>query len=169
MRIKRRIYSILVVLLSCPTVLMRNKTRKQYYRENIERFVGSFSKSSKSVFQEFDTMIEKLPYSQSERKMARMQFKLLYHFTGLEVEDYQTMGGLHRTSLFTKLFCSVSRWRQNTFQYSVNKFHDNNQNRVLLDDKAQFNILFEDLIGREWILSDAPEKILWSLFRQKTR
>ena len=167
MRIKRQIMRWIVAMLSFPTVFMRSQTRKQYFKKNVERFVGSFSKSTRHVFQEFDTMIEQLPYSDSERRKARMQFRMLYHFTGLEVEDYQTIGGLHRSSFFTKMFCNVSRWRQNTFQYSVNKYRGNNKNRALLDNKAQFNTLFGDLIGREWITSDATEEEITEFIQAK--
>lgn len=169
MRIKRQIIRLIVAILSCPTVFMRNKTRKQYFRKNMERFVESFSKSARHTFQEFDRIIEQLPYTNSERRKARMQFKLLYHFTSIEAEDYQIMGGLHRTDFFTKLFCTVSRWRQNTFQYSVNKFHGNDKNRALLDDKAQFNTLFGDLIGRDWIVSDAPEEDVAEFIQAKKK
>ena len=167
MRIKRQIMRWMVELLSFPTIFMCSQTKKQYFKKNMERFVFSFSKSARYVFQEFDTMIEQLPYSALERMVARAQFKLLYHFTGMEVEDYQMTGGLYRTSFFTKLFCNVSRWRQNTFQYSVNKYQGNSENRILLDDKAQFNTLFGDLIGREWITSDETEKEITEFVQEK--
>lgn len=156
-KIKRQIAYLIVEILSFPTIFMQNKTRKQYFKKNAERFVGSFSKMCWNSFLEFDALIEQLPYSDSERKKARVQYKLLYHLAGLEVEEYQVIGGLYRTSFLTKLFCCATRWRQNTFQFSVNKFCGNDQNRALLDDKAQFNTLFEDLIGRKWILSNAKE------------
>jgi len=169
MRIKQCIMQGMVAILTCPTVFMHSQTRKQFFKKNVKRFLNSFLKDSRLVFKEFDIMIDKLPYSESERKKARRQFKILYHLTGLEVEEYQTIGGLYKTSLFTKLFCNVSRWRQNIFQYSVNKFCGNEQNRALLDDKAQFNKLFEDLIGRDWILSNATEEAVTNFIQVKKK
>ncbi len=173
MRIKQRIrqgmITILISILNCPTIFIHSQTRKQYFKKNVERFVYSFLSGSQHVFKEFDTIIDNLPYSDSERKKARRQFKILYRLTGLEAEEYQTIGGLYNTSFYTKLFCNVSRWRQNIFQYSVNKFPGNEYNRALLDDKAQFNKLFADLIGREWILSKATEEDIAKFIQLKNK
>ena len=158
MQVKQKIMRGVIDILCVPSIFIRNKTRKEYFRKNVERFIESFSRSKKLVFAEFDRILMQIPYSEFEKRKAKIQFRMLYHFTGLSPEDYQTIGGLRKTSFFTKCFCSVSRWRQNLFQFSVNKFNGNEENRQLLDDKGKFNTLFDDLIGREWILSNVSEK-----------
>ena len=129
---------------------MFNKTQSKLYKRNILRFVYSFdSKVLNKIMKEFNEILNGIDESDKMKKKMMRQYKLLWHLTGLEPEEYLTIGGLKYSTFWTKLH-NVSRWRQNVFQYSIN----DSSKRKLLDDKVEFNKKFSDLLNREWILSN---------------
>ncbi len=148
--------TLLNFLLLLPAVFIFNPTRKQLYSANVERFVNSiFSRNEK--YQLFKQMISDLSYSNNRKKKMMFEYALLFHLIGMEPEEYVMEGGDKYSSIIEKVKFAGSRWRQNIFQFSVNKNPQNIQIRKMLDDKETFNKRFSDLLGREWTTTEKSE------------
>lgn len=133
-----------------PSLMIRNASCAALYRRKINCVCASFMRKNKEKkYEEFNEILKNNNASDKEKRKMRMQYKLLWHLTGMDPEEYCTIGGLKYSTFRTKLN-NVSRWRQNVFQYSVNKA----ECRKYVDDKAVFNELFADMLHRKWILSN---------------
>ena len=129
-----------------PSVFMFNRTQKTFYKISCDRFLNSFNKQTvnkwKTDFQE--RLVRENVFSNKEKRRMVKDFLFLCHVTGCEPEDYFTFS-LYTRKLSLKMNL-VTRWRQNVFQYNVNKINDCS----VLDDKVKFNTFFADLIKRDW-------------------
>ena len=62
MQVKQKIMRGVIDILCVPSIFIRNKTRKEYFRKNVERFIESFSRSKKLVFAEFDRILMQISF-----------------------------------------------------------------------------------------------------------
>lgn len=150
-----------------PARMMSHPTKKQLYTANVERFFQSV-RSRDAQYQAFRKVLATLPYGSLRKRKLFFLFAILYHLTGMEAENYMIAGADVYSSLFKQMKYTASRWRQNIFQFSVNRTPEKRAFRALLDNKEAFNTFFHDFIGREWITSKRDEKEIRD-FLQKHR
>lgn len=149
---KKKLLIFVSRALKTPTLFMRNKTQKELYKHNVQRFFGSFFCKNK-MLNEFEERLEKDPvFTKREKKRMRREFLFWWHFMGLEPEEY-FLNNFYEEKLKNKLNY-VSRWRMNVFQDSVNHGED----RKYMDDKRLFNERFKKLLGRDYLDAGAANK-----------
>ena len=142
---------------------MFNAAHKDLYYLACDRFIDSYSpKQYERVYSDFEERINREDvFNEAEKKRMRRDYKFWWHIQGLEPEEYFSR------ALYTQPYKVknglVSRWRQNIFQYNVNKRTDCSG----LDDKAQFNRKYSKYLKREWILTKDVSLDTLSTFIEK--